>query len=70
MCPTCKSSLPTIASLDPLPHIQQLGSPSDTVKNALIEEFYAAKERNQEGGSKKEKDALEEASTVATKAVD
>ena len=70
MCPTCKSPLPMISSLDSLPYIQHLDSPADTVKNALVEEFYAAKEENRAGKQKKEKDALEKASKVATKEVD
>jgi hypothetical protein len=69
-CPTCKRSLPTMDSLDHLPYIQQLDAPPDSVKEALIEEFYVAKEANRSSAGNKEQDALEDASKTATKAVD
>jgi hypothetical protein len=43
-CPTCNSPLPNLASLDALPYIQNLDMPANTVKQALLEEFYCFKE--------------------------
>ena len=67
-CPTCASPLPTIASLDPLPYIKDFDSPSDAVKEALLEEFFAKKEADR-ADTKEKHQALEAAAEAATKAV-
>jgi hypothetical protein len=69
MCPTCKTPLPKIESLDHLPYIQDFDNPSDAVKKALLENYFASKEADRLG-TKVAKDALDESSQAATKAID
>jgi hypothetical protein len=69
-CPTCSSALPKPESLDHLPCIQQFDNPPTELKEAFIEEFFAGKETERSSAGKKEQEALEEASSKATKAVE
>jgi hypothetical protein len=64
-CTLCSSPLPTLDSLHPLPYVQQLDNPA--VKEALLEEFYIARETIR-GSSKHEE--LEEAAEKTVKAID
>jgi hypothetical protein len=64
-CPICASPLPTIDSLNHLPHVQLFNS--DAVKQALLGEFFVLKESHRDG---KKQTQLEEAAQAVVKSID